>query len=122
MDWFLKALKNYTAFSGRAQRSEYWYFALFYLLIFIGLAIVDAITGTFSESAGVGLLTGLFALAMLIPSLSVTIRRLHDTDRSGWWLLIGIVPLVGGIVLIVFCAQDGTPAENRFGANPKAAA
>ncbi len=122
MNWFVFALKKYADFSGRARRSEYWYFVLFYILIYIGLTIIDVVTGAFSDSLGLGLLTGIFSLAMLIPSISVTVRRLHDTDRSGWWLLIGLIPLIGAIVLLVFCVQDSQSSENRFGFNPKAAA
>lgn len=122
MNWFLMVLKKYTVFSGRAQRAEYWYYILFYLLIYIGLAIADRVTGTFSAETGMGLLSGIFALGMLIPSLAVGVRRLHDTDRSGWWLLITLIPLIGGIVLLVFTVQDGTPGENKYGPNPKTAA
>jgi uncharacterized membrane protein YhaH (DUF805 family) len=122
MNWFLEALKKYADFSGRARRSEYWYFVLFYLLIYIVLAIVDRVTGTVSSNSSVGLLTGLFSLGMLIPSLSVLVRRLHDTDHSGWWVFISLIPLIGAIVLLVFCVQDSQPEENRFGANPKTAA
>lgn len=122
MNWFLMVLKKYAVFSGRAQRAEYWYYFLFYLLIYIGLVMADGITGTFSAETGMGLLSGIFALGMLIPSLSVGVRRLHDTDRSGWWLLIALIPLIGGIVLIVFMVQDSTPGENKYGPNPKSAA
>ncbi len=120
MNWFMIALKKYAVFEGRAQRSEYWYFVLFYTLIAIGLAIVDSATGTFAAPAGLGLLGGIFTLAMLIPSLAVSIRRLHDTDRRGWWLFIGLVPFIGVIVLIIFFVLDSQPNTNRFGPNPKA--
>ncbi len=121
MNWFTTALKKYAVFSGRSRRSEYWYFILFYFIIYIALAFVDRVTGTFDPKSGIGLLTAIFALALLIPSLSVSVRRLHDTDRSGWWLLIGFIPLIGAIVLIVFFAQDSGAGTNRFGPNPKAA-
>lgn len=121
MNWFITALKNYAVFSGRSRRSEYWYFILFYLIIYVALAFVDGITGTYNSRSGIGLLTTIFALGLLIPSLSVSVRRLHDTDRTGWWLLIGLIPLIGVIVLIVFFAQDSGPGTNRFGPNPKAA-
>ena len=119
MNWFLTAFKKYAVFEGRAQRSEYWYFVLFYTLIAIALAIVDSVTGSFNPSAGLGLLGGIFTLAMLIPSIAVSFRRLHDTDRSAWWLLIGLVPFIGVIVLIIFFALDSQPGTNRFGPNPK---
>lgn len=121
MSWFIAALKKYAVFSGRARRKEYWYFALFYLIIYVALSIVDRATGTFDVQSRVGLLSGIFVLAMLIPSLAVSVRRLHDTDRSGWWLLIGFIPLIGAIVLLVFFVLDSTPETNRFGHNPKEA-
>ncbi len=119
MNWFLIALKKYATFSGRSRRSEFWYFVLFYLIIFFVLAMVDGFTGSFNEDSGVGLLSGLFTLGLLVPNLAVTVRRLHDTDRSGWWVLISFVPLVGQIVLIVFLAQNGQTGDNRFGPDPK---
>ncbi len=121
MNWFIKVIQNYANFSGRAQRAEYWYFFLFYLLIYIGLAIADGVTGSFSAETGIGLLGSIFALGMLIPSLAVGVRRLHDTGRSGWCVLIAIIPLIGGIVLLVFTVQDSTPSENKYGPNPKIA-
>ena len=121
MNWFTTALKKYAVFSGRSRRSEYWYFVLFYLLIYIVLAIADGATGSFDSKSGIGLFTGIFSLAMLIPSLSVTVRRLHDTDRTGWWILITLIPLIGAIVLLVFLLQDSNADANRFGPNPKAA-
>jgi len=121
VNWFITAVKKYATFSGRSQRSEYWYFLLFYLIIYVVLAIIDGVTGSYSMQAGIGLLTGILSLALFLPSLAVTVRRLHDTDRSGWWILIGLIPLIGGIILIVFLAQDSTAGANRFGENPKAA-
>jgi uncharacterized membrane protein YhaH (DUF805 family) len=114
MSWFLEALKNYADFSGRARRSEYWYFFLFYLLIYIGLAFVGTLFG--KTGAVIPLL---FMVAMIIPSLSVGARRLHDIDRSGWWLLISFIPLIGALVLLAFVVQDSQDGENRFGSNPK---
>ena len=123
MNWFLMALKNYVGFSGRSRRSEYWYFTLFYLVIAIILSVLDGVLfGGFVDGNGTPVLSGLFMLAMLLPSIAVGIRRLHDTDRSGWWLLMGLVPLVGVIVLIVFFVQDSKPGDNRFGPNPKGVA
>ena len=117
MDWYLKALKNYVGFSGRARRKEYWYFALFNIIIMIALAIVDAILGIGGH--GGGLLALLYNLAILLPSIAVSIRRLHDTGRSGWWLLIGLLPIIGAIVLLVFMVMDSVPGENEYGPNPK---
>ena len=123
MNWFLDVVKNhYADFSGRARRSEYWYFVLFYVLIDFGLAIVDRITGLHAGASGVGVLVGIFVLAMLIPSIAVAVRRLHDTDRSGWWLLIALIPLIGAIVLLVFYVQEGSAGDNQYGPSPKSLA
>lgn len=119
MNWYLEALKKYVVFSGRARREEYWYFLLFNILFLIALGIIDIAAGTFVSGAGFGLLSGLYGLATLIPSLAVSVRRLHDTNRSGWWLLIGLIPLIGAIVLIVFTVQDSQTSENQYGHNPK---
>lgn len=119
MNWFLIALKKYATFSGRAQRAEYWYFFLFYMLILLACTIVDVITGTLSEDSTMGFLSGILTLAFFIPSIAVGVRRLHDTGRSGWWLLIVLVPIVGAIVLLVFAVQDSAPNTNEFGPNPK---
>ncbi len=115
MNGYLEALKKYATFSGRAQRSEYWYFVLFNVIISLVAGAIDAMIGE------ANIISTIYMLAVLIPSLAVTVRRLHDTDRSGWWTLISLVPLVGFIVLIVFCAQDSDAGTNRFGPNPKAA-
>ena len=120
MNWFLVVLKKYATFSGRAQRAEYWWFYLISTLIIIGLSLIDQATGTLDEETGMGLLTTLYSLAILIPSIAVGVRRLHDTGRSGWWLLIGLIPVIGSIVLIVFFVLDSEPGDNAYGANPKA--
>lgn len=119
MNWYLEALRNYANFYGRARRKEYWFFTLFNFIIAFVLGFVDGIFGTFSPEAGIGLLGGIYALAVLIPGIAVSVRRLHDTERSGWWLLIALIPLVGAIVLIVFLVQDGKAGSNKFGENPK---
>lgn len=119
MHWFLIALKKYATFSGRARRSEYWYFVLFYLLIFFTLSVIDGITGSFSAASGMGFLGGLLTLGLLLPSIAVGVRRLHDTGRSGWWLLLGLFPIVGAIVLLVFFARDSAAGDNAHGPNPK---
>lgn len=120
MTWFIDCLKNkYATFEGRARRKEYWFYVLFYCLAIIALAIVDGIAGTFSKQAEIGLLSGLFILATFVPTLAVTVRRLHDTNRSGWWVLINLIPILGGIVVFVFTVLDSQPGANRFGPNPK---
>jgi uncharacterized membrane protein YhaH (DUF805 family) len=120
MDWYLDILKNkYAMFGGRARRKEYWYFVLFNLLASIILGVVDGITGTYSEDAGLGLLGGIYALAVFIPSIAVAMRRLHDTGRSGWWLLLALIPILGFLVLLVFMLLDSEPGDNQYGPNPK---
>lgn len=119
MNWYLEVLKKYAVFSGRARRKEYWYFFLFHLIISFVLGFTDGFLGTFNVAAGIGLLGGIYALAVLLPSIAVSVRRLHDTDRSGWWVLISFVPIIGFIVLLVFMVQDSTSGENRYGSNPK---
>jgi uncharacterized membrane protein YhaH (DUF805 family) len=122
MDWYIAVIKKYAVFSGRARRKEYWYFVLFNILISIGLSIIDAVLGTGNAETGTGLLSGIYSLAVLIPSLAVLVRRLHDTNRSGWWILIGLIPIIGWIVLLVFMVEDSNPGQNQYGANPKDAA
>jgi uncharacterized membrane protein YhaH (DUF805 family) len=114
-------LSQYVGFGERARRSEYWWFVLFTVLVGIVTAILDSVLGTdFEGSAGAnGVLSLIANLILLLPSLAVTVRRLHDTDRSGWWILIAVIPLIGAIVLLVFLVQDGTPGPNRFGLSPK---
>lgn len=118
MNWVMKALKQYADFNGRSQRTEYWLFVLFVIVVSVVLSMIDKMIGTYSDS-GVGLLSGIFSLAVLLPGIAVGIRRLHDTGRSGWWLLIALVPLIGEIVLIVFMVQDSVPGTNAYGPSPK---
>jgi uncharacterized membrane protein YhaH (DUF805 family) len=106
-------------FEGRARRREYWFFVLFYILISVVLSMVDRVLGLYNEAYGMGPLGGIFCLAVLIPSIAVGVRRLHDTGRTGWWLLIGFIPLIGAIVLIVFFVLDSQPGTNAYGPNPK---
>jgi uncharacterized membrane protein YhaH (DUF805 family) len=104
--------RKYVTFSGRAGRPEFWWWALFELLVLIVAVAVDAFL--FHPQSGVGPIYGLSILALLLPGLAVTVRRLHDTDRSGWWILLGFIPF-GGIVLLVFYCLRGTEGPNRFG-------
>jgi len=105
---------NYVKFSGRAIRSEYWYWVLFTALGNIVAGIIDAVIGT-------SVINPLFGLAVILPSIAVAIRRLHDLDRTGWWILIGLIPLIGWIILIIWYCSRGTVGPNRFGADPLAA-
>ncbi|MFF0469908.1 DUF805 domain-containing protein [Micromonospora zamorensis] len=121
---FIAAVKSvfsqYVGFAGRARRSEYWWFALFAVIVSIVAAILDSALGlTFENGSTTGFIGLVVNLALLLPTLAVAVRRLHDTDRTGWWVLIGLVPLVGAIVLIVFFVSDSTHGANRFGPSPK---
>jgi uncharacterized membrane protein YhaH (DUF805 family) len=129
MDAVKSVYRNYATFSGRACRSELWWFFLFQIIVAIIIGFIEVPLGLGSSSYAVGdgavsagfsggILSGIWALANLVPNLAVGVRRLHDTDRSGWWLLIGLVPLVGAIVLIVFYCTRGTTGPNRFGEDP----
>jgi len=120
MNWYLKVLKNYANFSGRAQRKEYWYFNLLSLIIAGVLGVVDAAMGNPAVTEnGIGPIGMIYILLTMLPAIAVTVRRLHDISRSGWWILIGLIPLIGIIVLIIFAAQDSDPNENEYGLNPK---
>ena len=120
MSWYLKALKNYVGFSGRAQRREYWFFTLFSLLMTFALSILDLIIFNLSSETVLGMFTGAYALAVFIPTLAVAFRRLHDTGKSGWWSLINLVPGIGTFVFFVLLLLDSQPGENRWGPSPKA--
>ena len=111
--WKLVVLERYAQFTGRSRRAEFWWYALANLIISIVFNILGQATVAFS------IVGFIYALAVLIPGIAVGIRRLHDTDKSGWWLLIAFVPLVGAIVLIVFFATDGTRGTNQYGTSEK---
>jgi uncharacterized membrane protein YhaH (DUF805 family) len=119
MNWYLKVLKNYAVFSGRARRKEYWMFVLFNIIFCIIATILDRILGTAAEGVGYGLIYVLYSLAVLIPSLAVAVRRLHDIGKSGWMILIALIPIIGGIWLLVLFLLDSESGDNRFGAYPK---
>jgi uncharacterized membrane protein YhaH (DUF805 family) len=114
VEWAMRPLHKYVDFSGRAPRAEYWWFYLATTIGSIVASILDSILGLGS------ILVILFVLAILLPSIAAGVRRLHDTDRSGWWLLIGLIPLIGIIVLLVFFVMPGTTGDNRFGPDPYA--
>jgi uncharacterized membrane protein YhaH (DUF805 family) len=115
-----KCFSNYVTFSGRAPRSEFWWFMLFVILGNAVLNVVDSILfGRAVDGQSVSVLGALFSLAVLLPWISVSVRRLHDVDRSGWWYLLVLIPLIGTLILIfAFYIHRGTPGPNRFGADP----
>lgn len=117
MNWYIAVLKKYATFDGRARRTEYWMFVLFNVIFSFAFSFIDSLSGLASDK-GYGPLSGLYALALLLPSLAVGVRRLHDTGRSGWWLLLSAVPLAN-IAVLVFLIQDGTRGGNQYGLDPK---
>ena len=121
LSWYLAVLRKYAVFQGRARRMEYWYFFLFNLIFTVILTIVDMAAGLFDDDLGFGVLLGLYTLAVFLPSFAVTVRRLHDTNRSGLWILIGLIPIVGAIWLLILLVLDSQLETNRFGDNPKLA-
>lgn len=125
--WKKVVFKNYANFEGRARRSEFWYFTLFNIILSFVLGIIEGFIGL-SETRYLGdtgfaystsVLSNLFSLALLVPTLAVGARRLHDIGKSGWWQLIMLIPIVGYIILIVFWATDGEQGSNEHGPNPK---
>jgi uncharacterized membrane protein YhaH (DUF805 family) len=129
MDWMLLPYRRYFEFSGRSRRREYWMFALFYMLVFIVIETVFGVPQTVTMSNafsygvfanGTGTTVGnLFWLASIIPGFAVSVRRLHDIDRSGWWMLLWFVPFLGWFTLFIFYCLDGTAGSNQFGPDPK---
>ncbi|MGY0216504.1 DUF805 domain-containing protein [Endozoicomonadaceae bacterium StTr2] len=113
MEWYLKALKQYADFKGRARRKEYWMFFLINFVITLVLSFLDG---------GEPGISTVYALLIMIPGIAVTVRRLHDTERTGWWVLIGLIPVIGTIVLLIFCTLDSDAESNNYGPNPKLAA
>jgi uncharacterized membrane protein YhaH (DUF805 family) len=139
MTWYLAVLKNYAGFHGRARRWEYWTFVVVNGIIGMALVVIGKLTkmpdgptfgiGTSRNTLGVfgigvfgnPVLVQIYALATFLPFLAVEVRRLHDIGRTGWWWLFGLLPVLGWIVLVVFCATDGVAGANKYGPDPKAA-
>jgi uncharacterized membrane protein YhaH (DUF805 family) len=115
MSGYIRAMQRYFEFGGRSRRSEYWFFVLFLIIFSVVAGVLDYVLGIGDPTRGVGVLGGIVSLVHLIPAIAVSVRRLHDIDRTGWWLLISFVPLIGAIVLIIFYVTRGTPGTNRFG-------
>ena len=125
MYWMTLPLKRYADFSGRSRRREYWMFTLGYVLVFAMLVVVGSATGNFGDdgSGDLGLFFWLFmivAIALVIPSVAVQVRRFHDQDKSGWFALLGLIPYVGGLIILVFMLIEGTGGPNEYGPDPKA--
>ena len=123
MNWYVHVLKNFGNFSGRARRKEYWMFALINFIISIILGVIDGLINTkfqIGPGQSMGIIQLIYSLVVLIPGLAVSVRRLHDINKSGWMLLIAFIPLVGAIWLLVLFATNGTTGENNYGPDPKA--
>ena len=119
MKWYLMALKKYADFSGRARRKEYWMFGLFNLFFVVLAAILDNIFGTTIGSAPYGLVYVLYIAATILPTLAVTVRRLHDINKSGWYYFMVLIPLVGPILLLIYFCTEGDAGINGYGSDPK---
>ncbi len=119
MQWYLKAVRNYVGFTGRSRRKEFWMFVLFNILFSIVAVMLDAAAGLLDPMTGYGPISGLYSLAVLLPGIAVAVRRLHDVGKSGWFLFIILLPLIGAIWLIVLYATDGHAGTNKYGPNPK---
>lgn len=113
MHWYLKVFKKYATFSGRADRKEYWMFVLFNSIIYVLLTFIDISinTGQF--------FTTIYSLVIFLPMIALTVRRLHDTNHSAWWMLINIIPIIGFIVMLVFAIKKGDIIDNEYGSNPQ---
>ena len=119
MKWFFVVLKKYAVFAGRAQRREFWCFGLVACIVALALLAIDIATDTYDREVRLGLLSGIFVLAILLPSIAVGVRRLHDMGKSGWWWLISLIPFIGSIVLLIMCAQSGESGSNQYGPDPR---
>jgi uncharacterized membrane protein YhaH (DUF805 family) len=119
MNWYLKCLKQYADFSGRARRKEYWMYVLFYMIIAIVVHVIDVMLGWVTPEFEMGVLGGLYSLCMFIPGLAVSVRRLHDIGKSGWNFLFILIPLVGAVVLLIWFCKEGERRGNAWGLDPK---
>ena len=119
MNWYLKCLKQYADFSGRARRKEYWMYVLFYMIIAIVVHVIDVMLGWVTPEFEMGVLGGLYSICMFIPGLAVSVRRLHDIGKSGWNFLFILIPLVGAVVLLIWFCKEGERRGNAWGLDPK---
>ncbi|MEM9649708.1 MAG: DUF805 domain-containing protein [Bacteroidota bacterium] len=118
MKWYLKALKQFANFNGRARRKEYWMFILFNMIFGVAAMVLDNIIGLSGETP-IGPIYGLYTLGMILPNLAVIVRRLHDIGKKWTWIFVGLIPVIGGIWLLLLLVKDSEPGENQFGPNPK---
>ena len=118
MNWYLEVLRKYAVFSGRARRKEYWFFVLFNAIFAIAAMVLDNILGLAIEDVGYGPFYILYALATIVPGLAVSVRRLHDIGKSGWYILLLLIPCVGALILLIFDLTPGDPGDNEYGPDP----
>ena len=119
MDWMLMPLRRYTDFQGRSRRKEYWMFLLGVIIAVLLISLIEGALGLSGMVGGVyGPLTVLFFLAIIVPSIAVQVRRFHDQDKSGWFVLLSLIPIIGGLIVLVFMLLEGTRGPNRFGPDP----
>ena len=119
MEWYFTVLRKYADFDGRARRKEYWMYQLVNFAVVMILYVSDAFAAIFDTGLGIGVLTIGYSLAVLIPGLAVQVRRLHDTGRSGWWIFVGLVPVIGAFALLAFMLIEGDAGANEYGDDPK---
>ena len=123
MEWMTLPLKRYADFSGRSRRKEYWMFILGVIIVAVILGIIEGALGMAGMVGGVyGPLTTLMLLGIIVPSIAVQVRRFHDQGKSGWFVLLGLIPIVGGIIVLVFMCLEGTQGDNEYGPDPKGGA
>lgn len=119
MNWYFAVLSKYVQFQGRSRRKEFWFFTLINAFISMACGLIDSTLQLPTVVEGYGILAALYAAFAFIPTVAVTVRRLHDQDRTGWWALIMLIPIIGILVLLYFMLQDSKAGSNRFGSNPK---
>lgn len=123
MDWYIKVLSNFSDFRGRARRKEYWMFQLFHWLIIFVLSMIAVLLFGLLDSTGsmltAGIVLGIYMLVTFIPSMAVLVRRLHDSGKSGWFILLSLIPYIGGLIVFIFTLLDSEYGENKWGPNPK---
>lgn len=119
LNWYLIAIKKYFTISGRSHRTEYWYFFFFNIVFALVLGFIDIKTGNYDLESGYALLSSVYCLVMFIPGVTIGVRRLHDTGRTGWWLLIALIPFVGCLILLYFSVSKGDVGTNKYGVDPK---
>ena len=119
MKYFLKCLRQYADFKGRARKKEFWFFLLYSFIFSILVRLIDGVIGTYDPQIGLGLLGGLYSLGIMIPYWAVWVRRLHDVGKSVWWIFILFIPLIGAIWLLILFVRDSQEGENQYGPNPK---